>query len=241
VNTIEMYFHHAAGFYRSVDRYIAVSDFYRSKMIEFGFRPDQVVHIPNYIDCSRFRLSDSDRGYGLYFGRLSEEKGVATLLRALAKTPERPFLIVGTGPDEAELKRLAGELKLSGTKFLGFKRGEELNDLIGGAAFTVIPSEWYENCPMSVLESFALGKPVIGARIGGIPELVAEGVDGFTFESGNAEALAEKMNLLWDDPERRRSMGLKGRLKVEHEYTPEKQYNSIMAVYRELCDNQERQ
>jgi len=234
VSTVEMYFHYAMRYYQSVDRYIAVSDFYRRKMVEFGFPGDKVVLIPNCIDPGAFPVSDTDGGYGLFFGRLSEEKGVATLLTALSSCPEIPFVIAGSGPLEASLKNVAAELGLRNVSFCGFKKGGELLDLIRRASFTVIPSEWYENCPMSVLESLSTGKPVVGARIGGIPELIDDGVDGFTFESGNTEDLAGKLRLVWADPLRRREMGLRGRAKVEREYHPEKHYRSIMRVYNEV-------
>lgn len=233
VSTVEMYFHYFRGYYQSVDRYIAVSDFFRKKMIEFGFDERQVVTIPNSIDASRFAFSAEDDGYGLYFGRLSEEKGVGTLLQALSACPEIPFLIVGTGPLEAVLRQQAADLKLR-VKFYGFQKGEELQGLIRKASFTVVPSEWYENCPMSVLESLSIGKPVIGAHIGGIPELIAERVDGLTFKPGDVDELAAKMRFLWQDPTLRKAMGRRGRDKVERDYNPEKHYNSIMALYHEV-------
>lgn len=235
VNMVEMYFHYARGYYQCVDKFIAPSNFYRNKMIEFGFPASQVVHISNFIDLTKFTCSDTDHGYGLYFGRLSEEKGVQTLLDALTSHPNKPFYIVGSGPLEKVFQQSAVDLGLTNVRFLGFKTGDELKKLIMEASFTVIPSEWYENCPMSVLESFAMGKPVIGARIGGIPELINEGVDGATFESGNAVDLAEKMRFLWDSPELRIKMGKIGREKVEREYNTQLHYERIIAVYKEVC------
>ncbi len=239
VNTVEMYFHYAMGYYQGVDKYIAVSRFYRDKMIEFGFPPTQVVHIPNFIDASQFTVSETDKGYGIYFGRLSEEKGVMTLLGALSRVPHLPFFIVGSGPMEAGMKQMAAELDLRNIAFAGFKTGDELKKLIAEASFTVIPSEWYENCPMSVLESFAMGKPVIGSRIGGVPELINEGVDGLTFEPGNAEDLCAKMMELWNAPEKRKSMGKAGRVKVERDYNPEVHYEQLLAVYEAVLSRQQ--
>lgn len=234
VNSIEMYFHYAMGYYQGVDKYIAVSRFYRDKMIEFGFPSKQVVHIPNFIDLSLYQPSGEDDGYGLYFGRLSEEKGCITLLQALAITPDIPFLFIGSGPQEEMLQEKARELDLVNVKFLGFKSGEELKSLVANASFVVIPSEWYENCPMSVLESFALEKPVIGAHIGGIPELIEDGEDGLTFESGNVDSLAQKIDELWKDPSRRAKMGKTGRLKIQRNYNPESHYEQLMDVYQSV-------
>lgn len=236
INTVEMYFHYIMGYYQGVNKYITPSRFYRDKMVEFGFAPQQVVHIRNFVDVSRFSLAEDDKGYGLYFGRLSEEKGVLTLLRALSMSPDIPFCIVGSGPLEQMVQQLVIEYELKNVKLAGFKSGVELRELIAGASFTVIPSEWYENCPMSVLESFAMGKPVIGARIGGIPELIEEGVDGLTFESGDADDLAGKLRVLLNDPVKRKRMGKNGRGKVEREYYPEKHYEEVMEVYQAVMN-----
>lgn len=234
VNTVEMYFHYAMQYYQNVDKYIAVSSFFRNKMIEYGFPSEQVVHIPNFVDISNFNFSDVDNGYGLYFGRLSEEKGLTTLLKALTIRPEIAFKIVGAGPLEQYLRRIVDREKLSNITFEGFKAGDELKKLIGHSSFTVIPSECYEAFGMTILESFSMGKPVIGARIGGIPELINEDIDGFTFEAGNVDELTEKLSLLWDDPEKRTRMGKNGREKVVKEYTPERHYKQLIAVYEKL-------
>ncbi|MEZ4600786.1 MAG: glycosyltransferase family 4 protein [Syntrophotaleaceae bacterium] len=232
INTIEMYFHYAMGYYQGVDQYIAVSRFYRDKMIEFGFEPRQISYVPNYIDASFYQPVGQDYGYGLYFGRLSEEKGCMTLLQALKLNPDLPFLFIGTGPQEEALKKKAAELNLLNVKFLGFKSGEELKKLIGEAAFVVIPSEWYENCPMSVLESFSMAKPVIGANIGGIPELIEDGEDGLTFEAGNAEQLALRIRELSMDATKRELMGKAGRRKVQLKFNPDLHYERLMEVYK---------
>jgi len=234
VNTIEMYFHYAMGYYQKVNKFIAPSLFYRDKMIEFGFPATQVIHIPNFINLTHFEVSNIDKGYGMYFGRLSEEKGVMTLLRSLRTTPDIPFYIVGNGPQELAMRQLVAEYDISNVSFLGFKSGDDLKRLVMESSFIVIPSEWYENCPMSILESFAMGKPVIGARIGGIPEMIQELTDGITFESGNADDLAEKMRVLWNDPCLRKIMGKNGRDKVASQYTPDKHYEQIMSVYNEV-------
>lgn len=231
INTIEMYLHYALRYYQDVDRYITVSSFYRDKMIEAGFPPEKVVHIPNFINLGEFQCTGADKGYGLYFGRLSDEKGVGTLLKALALCPDMPFYLAGSGPCERELKGFAEKMGLVNASFVGFKKGGELKKLVQEASFTVIPSEWYENCPMSVIESLAMGTPVIGSRIGGIPELIRDGVDGLTFIAGDHEDLASKMQALWKDKEKRKEMGFRGRQKAEREYSPELFYEKVMKTY----------
>ena len=206
INTIEMYFHHIMGYYRNdVDRYIAVSNFFREKMAEFGFDKDNIEYIPNFIDTNRFIYNPSDEGYALFLGRLSSEKGVDRLLQACEKTPEIPVIIAGTGPKEDELKKIVKDKTLDNVTFVGFKSGDDLLKLITEASFTILPSQVYENCPMSILV-LAVGTPVIGSKIGGIPELIEEGVDGYTFKASDPASLADKMKLLWNNSDKRKIM-----------------------------------
>ena len=233
INTLEMYLHYALGFYQNVDKYIAVSQFYRNKMLDNGFSEQQVVYLPNFIDIKNYPLSFENDGSILYFGRLSEEKGVDTLLRAAKYCPDLNFIIAGTGSHENQLKQEA-EL-LSNVKFVGFQSGEALLSLISQSLCTVLPSKWYENCPMSILESLAMGKPVIGSHIGGIPELIDEGKDGFTFEVGNAEDLANKIVALKNYTEQqRKEVALYARNKIEQRFSPEQHYERLIQIYGEV-------
>ena len=127
--------------------------------------------------------------YFLFFGRLSYEKGVMTLLKAFKDLPQCRLKVVGTGPKEEELKAFARDNGMKNVTFLGYKTGKELTDLVSNAYFVIVPSEWYENNPMTIIEAYSVGTPVIGARIGGIPEIVVDGQTGFRFESGNVEDL----------------------------------------------------
>lgn len=171
-----------------LDKVVVPSRFFMEKFIEWGWPRDKFAYIPNYVDSTRFEPGYDPGNYFLYFGRLAPEKGVATLMRA-AKAAGIKLKIAGTGPIEAELHSLQAELQ-GDIEFLGYRSGAELHALIREARAVVLPSEWYENAPMSVLESFALGTPVIGARIGGIPEMVIDGDTGWTFESRSTVELA---------------------------------------------------
>jgi len=170
-----------------LDRVVVPSRFFMEKFIEWGWPREKFVHIPNYVDATRFEPGYNSEDYFLYFGRLAPEKGVATLMRA-AKAARVKLKIVGSGPLEADLHALQGELQ-GNIEFLGYRSGADLHSLIRDARSMVLPSEWYENAPMSVLESYALGTPVIGARIGGIPEMMNEGETGWSFESGSVDQL----------------------------------------------------
>lgn len=234
INTLEMYLHYFLGYYQNVDRYIAVSHFFRDKMIEFGFSSEQVVYIPNCIDATKFERPYDDQGYGLFLGRLSYEKGLDHLLDAAALTPDVQLYIAGTGPLEEQLKETVKKRGLENIRFLGFVSGGELLDLISRASFTVISSVVYENCPMSVLESLALQTPVVGAKIGGIPELVIHKKDGFIYEAGNSQALAEAMKDMMSDAERRRRMGQAGRKKIIEDFNEATHYQRLIDLYKEV-------
>jgi len=167
-----------------------------NKMIEFGMPSKKFVHIPNFIKADSYNPSFKTSDYFLYFGRISHEKGILTLIKSVENLKSTRLFIAGNGSLRKDLETFVNENKMSNVKFLGHLVGEELAKTIRNASFVVLPSEWYENCPMSILESFAFGKPVIGAKIGGIPELIEDGKDGLLFESSNNEDLAEKINYL---------------------------------------------
>jgi glycosyltransferase involved in cell wall biosynthesis len=181
-----------------LDKVVVPSRFFMEKFIEWGWPGDKFAYIPNFVDSTRFEPSYNPGNYFLYFGRIAPEKGIATLMRA-AKAAGIKLKIAGTGPIEAELHTLQAELQ-GDIEFLGYKLGPELHALIRDARAVVLPSEWYENAPMSVLESFALGTPIIGARIGGIPEMLIEGETGWTFESRNTEELTDLLSRVVDMP-----------------------------------------
>lgn len=136
--------------------------------------------------------------YFLFFGRLSYEKGVKTLLSAFAQLPDCRLKVVGTGPLEKELKQFTSENGMNNVEFLGYKRGQELINLVTNAYFVIVPSEWYENNPMTIIESYSVGTPVIGARIGGIPEIIVNGKSGYQFESANTDSLVSRIKAVSD-------------------------------------------
>lgn len=131
--------------------------------------------------------------YFLFFGRLSYEKGIKTLLSAFKDLSQCKLKIVGTGPKEDELKAYSASNGMQNVEFLGYKRGKELTDLVSKAYFVIVPSEWYENNPMTIIEAYSVGTPVIGAKIGGIPEIVVDGKTGYQFESGCVNGLRDKI------------------------------------------------
>lgn len=189
---VESALHKSIGVYRRhVDWVIAPSLFYRDKLAEWGYPAEKIVHIPNYVDAARFGPPGPPGRGVAYFGRLAPEKGLATLIAAAALSGVEVTLI-GSGPAEERLRALAARAAAP-VVFAGRLSGEALWDRVRAARAVALPSEWYENAPMSVLEAYALGKPVIGADIGGIPELVIAGETGWMFPSGDAGALASRL------------------------------------------------
>ena len=187
--------------------------------------------IVNGVDDSRPLAEVSDEGYMLYFGRLSREKGVATLLEAHKKMQNSaPLKVVGHGPLHDELAA-----KYPDVEFLGYvQQGEALDKLIKHARAVILPSECYENCSMAILEAMSLGKPVIGSRIGGIPEQIRDGIEGILFEPGNAQELANAMDALANSQEKARNMGLHGRARLSEKYALSKHMDTLQALYKEL-------
>ena len=234
VNSFEMYFHYALGYYQNVDRYIAVSEFYRNKMIEFGFDDDKISYLPNYIDAGDYDPNVPEKGYVLYFGRLSEEKGVSVLLDAARMAPEVPCYVVGTGPLEDDLRKKAEDESLDNVRFFGFKSGKQLRTLLEEATCIVVPSVWYEAFGLVVIEAFAAGKPVIGSNIGGIPELINHLNDGLIFQPGNAQELSEKIRWVWQNRSKAKEMGMEGRRKVENDFNAEQHIEKLLSIYKSV-------
>lgn len=231
----ELYLHRYTGVYETnVDTFITTSRFYQQKMIEWGIPEKQLVCIPNFVHANRYAPVYGGDDYFLYFGRLSEEKGLFTLLKAMRRLQQGTLYIVGDGPLYEPLRQTIAEYRLKNVHLTGPKWNEELVSLISRARFTVLPSEWYENCPIALMESYAYGKPVLGANIGGIPEMIQHGETGLLFESYNVEDLAEKIRYLLTHDSVAAQMGRHARSKVEREYHPERHYAALAQVYREV-------
>ena len=186
IGSLEGYFWKTAKAYKYIDKIICCSDFMKSKLDTNPIFAEKTVTLHNFVEKPIFENVEK-KDYVLYFGRFSAEKGVETLVEVCKELPDIQFVFAGKGPLEGLLSDIPN------VKNVGFQSGEALIDLIQKARLTVYPSQWYENCPFSVMESQMYGTPVIGADIGGIPELIRAGKTGELFESGNAEQLKEKI------------------------------------------------
>lgn len=229
--SMEAYWHALRGSYDQVDMFLAPSRFLAEMVSRYRIPEDKVTVLRNGIDTEDFVPTYEDDGYVLFLGRISKEKGIETLLAAHAALPGGvPMKIVGTGPIMDEASASAG----SGVEFMGYRSGEELRDIVRKCSCVVVPSEWYENCSMVVLEAMAMGKPVIGARIGGIPEQVEDGVTGLLYTMGDVGELTAALDRILSDPEERRRMGEAARKKLEMEYSAQAHNEELVRIYAEV-------
>lgn len=237
LNTIEAYTHRILKSYDYVDKFICPSEFYMNKFIEFGIPKEKVVHIPNFVDVSKFNPNYEHEDYFVYFGRLSEEKGINTLIKSMKHVNKSKLIIVGTGPIEKELKEFVVKENIKNVEFVGFKTGNELENIIKQSRFIVIPSEWYENAPMSIIEAMAYGKAVLGSNIGGIPEFIEDNHTGMIFKTKDEIDLANKINYLIDQENQTIEMGKNARIRAEKLYDKTVHYEKIMDLYNQVMNS----
>jgi glycosyltransferase involved in cell wall biosynthesis len=231
VSTFEMYLHHRLlHLYDLVDVFISPSRFLQGKLGEMGFRRE-VDYLPNFLDLAAFALPDTPpEDVIVSFGRLSPEKGLETFIDALRGLPIRGR-IIGDGPLGARLREKARDRGVENLSFAPHLPSERLREEVRKSLFAVVPSVYYDNSPMAILESFALGKPVVGARIGGIPEFVRDGETGLTFEPGNAADLRAKILQLLQDRPQIAAMGGRARRFVERSFSPDAHYEGLLRLY----------
>ncbi|OGI26519.1 MAG: hypothetical protein A2287_08885 [Candidatus Melainabacteria bacterium RIFOXYA12_FULL_32_12] len=218
--------------YDKVSVFICPSKALLELAVKSGIPREKLVHINNFIDDSYFKAEPeySNKGYFLYAGRLVKEKGVHYLLEAMRKIPDIELHIVGSGLEENNLKQLASNLP--NVKFLGFKSGQDLENEYKNCIASIIPSNYFEAFGLSIIESFAYGKPVIGSNIGAIPEIIENDKNGIIFESENPDDLTQAVKKLHSNPDLVDKMGKNGRLKAKSLYTPEAYYSKLIEVYQ---------
>jgi glycosyltransferase involved in cell wall biosynthesis len=217
--------HRALGTYRKmVSRYIALSEFSRAKFIAGGLPGERITVKPNFAEApapDNRRL----RAGGLFVGRLSPEKGTRVLVRAVARRQSGVIDVIGSGPARSSLQGV------SGLRLLGWQNPAAIYARMREASYLLVPSICYENFPLTVVEAFANGLPVIASRLGAMAELVRDGATGLLFEAGNADDLAEKMAWAEAHPEDVTRMGRAARHEYETKYTPDRNYGTLMDIY----------
>jgi len=212
------------------DFFIAPSEFLKKQHQRMGFDVSHFEIVPNFVDCAEFVPHTAPGEYALYLGRLSVEKGLDILIHAFSKMRDKRLVIAGSGPNELPLHKLADELHAN-VEFTGFKSGNELKQLIYGARLTILPSVCYENAPLSILESFAAGKPVLASNIGGIPEMVTEDT-GVLFEPGNSDAIISAVESIYDKQATIEELGRNARKAAEEKYSPQNHIKKMVELYK---------
>ena len=233
---IESYIYSLLPFYKNVDMFLFQSEFTRDMFVKFGFDIKKTHIIENSYDYSEIQPIYSGDNYILYFGRISKEKGIMTLLKAMKELPNINLKIVGNGPELEEYKMYSSKNALSNVTFLGPIWGEELEPIIEKSEFVILPSEWYDPSPYVVLQSFAYGKPVIASNIGGLKDLIINNENGLLFEPGNSKELSETIKNLFPKKKLIHDMGVNSRLILEQKNNSERYYSNTMEVFRNLID-----
>ena len=237
LSTLEMYLHHKIlKIYDLVDVFISPSNFLQSKLKQSRFK-GETAYLPNFVRLEGFVPEYKWKDMSIvYFGRLAAEKGLYTLIDAIKSIKGVSLKIIGSGPLETDIRSKIDRERLKDVVLLGPKTGDDLKNEIKKAMFVVLPSIWYENNSRCVIEAFALGKPVIGSRLGGIPELVKDLETGLTFEPGNVEDLRMKIEYFINNPGKIIEMGKNARLFVEKKLNAETYYQGLMKIYNQAMN-----
>jgi glycosyltransferase involved in cell wall biosynthesis len=215
-------------FWDNVTLYVPPTEFVKRRAVDAGLPAERIVVVPNMISAPDSGTEASGDGeYIAYAGRISPEKGIATLLASVRRTG-LPVRLAGDYSGMPEIVKTAP----ASAKFIGHLNRNQLNGFYRDARFLVVPSVWFEPFGLVVAEAMSRGLPVIASKMGGLPEIVEDGVTGLLFEPGNAEDLAEKMQLLWGSPNMCRQMGMAGREKAIREYSEDVYYKRLMVVYK---------
>jgi glycosyltransferase involved in cell wall biosynthesis len=229
--SIESTIHRATGAYDPVDVFISPSRFLAGVMKRAGVPPDRLVTLNHFVEAVPVEAVGAREGF-VFAGRLSAEKGVDTLIRALALLPSSVQVhIAGDGPARNRLEALARDLAPQQVRFHGRLDKLRLRQLVASSVATVVPSRWHENQPMTILESYASQVPAVVTNLGGMPELVRDGVDGLVVPHDDPQALADALRHLHGDPDTAMAMGRAGRQRLADEFDPERHLQRLDAIY----------
>jgi glycosyltransferase involved in cell wall biosynthesis len=221
---------HIGDLRRTIAAYITPDRFLRSKLVAAGYPADRMFTLHNPFAIRQYQPSYRHSGHFLFAGRLVREKGIFTALRAMERLPEASLLVVGGGEAEEAARSYAISHSLNNVTFLGPQYGPDLLRALAGARAVLVPSEWYDNCPVILQQAFACGKPVIASDIDCIREVVSHRSNGLLFPAGDSGALAAQMDYLIRDEELRLSLGRNARAMAEAEFTPGQRIRGLCQV-----------
>jgi glycosyltransferase involved in cell wall biosynthesis len=237
VNAVEATLHSLIDAYGPVARFVCPSRFLEGKMRQARIDPRRLRWVPNFVDPAAFEPKRRAGGPVVYAGRLSEEKGVDVLIEAVARRPELRLDVAGDGPVRSSLEGLARARGADDrVRFLGRLPVDRLRGVLRDGSVAAVPSRWYENMPLAILEAFASGLPVVGTALGGIPELIDPGGNGLIVPPEDPAALGDALAALAGEPQRALAMGRAARDAVERSYSPGPHVERLEAVYREAME-----
>jgi glycosyltransferase involved in cell wall biosynthesis len=218
-----------------IDRFIALTEFAKEKFIQGGIPSEKIVVKPNFVFIDPGFMSHKDT-FALFIGRLSDEKGIITLLNAWKDIGTILLKIVGFGPLEKTIKNLIISKNMGTVEVLGQLSQNDAIDLMKKAKFLLFPSTCYEGFPNTLVEALACGLPVVTSNIGSMAEIIEDGVTGLHFEAGNPVDLADKIKWLIENPDKSRHMGKNARKVFLEKYTAEKNYKILMNIYHQAIN-----
>lgn len=231
----ETIIHRLMHVYDLIDIFIAPSKFLKNKFSEYGFKTDKLVHLNHFIDFPVIQEKMPSDDYYLFVGRITEEKGVKTLIDAAIEVGSSHLKIIGGGPLLNAMKKYVDERDNNKiVEFLDHKSRAELLDYYKKCKFVVIPSEWYENAGLIIFEAYSCGKPVIGAGIGGIPEFIKDTERGLIFMPGNKDDLVAAIRYLLNNPDLVEEMGENVKKYLLEAHGGEAHYKEIMKIYEKV-------
>ena len=238
LGVIESIYYRKKKIYSKIDCIITPSEFLQNKLINGNLNYKRITTIHNFVNDSKEKNSNKDNGYAFYFGRLSVEKGILNLVEAIKKINVGKLIIAGDGPERKKIENLVKQNKFEDRiTLVGYLNQEQIREYIKKSKFIVLPSIWYENCPYSILEAMEIGKPIIGSRIGGIPELIEDEKNGFLYKYNSIDELAIKMRLLLENDKLAQDQGKESRKLYEEKYSEEIYYNKIYKIYKSLLED----
>lgn len=233
---LESYFYFILPLYKHVDLFLFQSAFTRDMFVKYGYDINKTHIIENPYNCSTVQAKYEGKNYILYFGRISREKGILTLLNAMKLLPNIELKIVGDGPEYENYSKYVEENSILNVSFLGPKWNEDLDPIIKDCEFVIIPSEWHEPSPYVALQSFSYGKPVIASNMGGLNDLIINNKNGLLFKAGDKNDLSHTIQYLFQDKKIIQNMGINARLLIENKYNPERYYSDTINVFNELIN-----
>jgi glycosyltransferase involved in cell wall biosynthesis len=234
-----IYFNRVTGsFANNVDRYIALTEFGKARFVMGGLPQHKIAVKPNFVTDTGNKKNAENSALGdyvLYVGRLTQEKGVITLINACKQTKEIPLKVLGDGELRAQLESLCIQFNLN-VEFLGYQNKDTVISMLKNSRFLVLPSECYEGFPVTVAEAYSCGKPVLASKIGSLDEIVIENVTGRKFAFGSENSLAQRMLGMWSDIDGLENMSKNARAIFEEKYNPKKNLHLLLSIYNDAIN-----